>query len=85
MCSVYAIMNRTQILLDKAQYDTLKALSERKGVSLSNLVREAVAMYLKAGQERPAPGLGEIEGIASDTQGSGRKHDDYLYPKARRR
>ena len=85
MCMVYATMNRTQILLEKSQYDTLKALSERKGTSLSNLVREAVELYLKAGQKRPAPGLDGIEGIGSDVQSSGRKHDAILYPRRKRR
>jgi hypothetical protein len=73
-------MNRTQILLEPWQYETLKALAERRGVSLSNLVRDAVEVYLRAGENAPAPGLDDIEGIGSDTGAHGRDHDDLLYP-----
>lgn len=82
---MYAIMHRTQILLDKAQYDTLKALSERKGLSLSSLVREAVGVYLRSGRDGGAADLGDIEGIGSDAKGRGRRHDDYLYPAPKKK
>lgn len=73
-------MHRAQILLEKAQYDTLKALGERSGLSISSLVREAVELYLRTDAERAAPALEEIEGIGSDANASGRQHDAHLYP-----
>lgn len=77
-------MHRTQILLEKAQYDTLKALGDRTGLSVSNLVREAVARYLRT-DAGGAPSLEEIEGIGSDAQATGRAHDAHLYPRRTRR
>jgi hypothetical protein len=82
---VYAIMHRTQILLEKSQYDTLKSLCERKGVSLSNVVREAVALYLRTGAKKGAPSLDDIEGIGNDPDATGRKHDAHLYPRRKSR
>jgi hypothetical protein len=78
-------MQRAQILLEKWQYDTLKSLSEKRGISLSNLVREAVEVYLRQGERRRAPALQEIEGIGSDAAASGRRHDDFLYPAPKSR
>ncbi len=76
---VYAVMNRAQILLEEWQYDTLKALSERRGESLSHVVREAVAMYLSAKDQPTRPGLAQIEGLGSDRKATGRAHDQFLY------
>jgi hypothetical protein len=83
---MYAIMHRTQVLLEKSQYDTLKCLCERKGLSLSNVVREAVALYLRTGAEKGgAPSLDDIEGIGNDAGATGRGHDAHLYPQRKRR
>lgn len=76
---VYSVMNRAQILLEEWQYDTLKALSERRGESLSHVVREAVAMYLSAKDQPARPRLAQIEGLGSDRQATGRAHDQFLY------
>lgn len=78
-------MHRAQILLEKAQYDTLKALGERAGISVSHLVRDAVALYLRTDAGRGGPGLSAIEGIGSDAKTSGRHHDAHLYPRRPRR
>jgi predicted DNA-binding protein len=53
MVYVHDAMKRAQILLEEWQYDTLKALSEKRGESLSHVVREAVAMHLSA-KDQPA-------------------------------
>lgn len=78
-------MQRTQILLEGWQYETLKALSEQRGESLSGVVREAVEMYLKQAERAVVPRLEDIEGIGSDAKGRGRAHDDMLYGKRARR
>lgn len=84
---VYGVchMQRTQILLEKSQYDTLKSLCERKGLSLSNVVRDAVELYLRTVANKRAPALQEIEGIGSDAQATGRTHDTHLYSRRSRR
>ena len=82
----YTIMNRTQILLEEWQYYTLKSLSEKRGESLSHVVREAVALYLSAKEEALRVGLPAIEGLGSDREATGREHDRFLYgtpPRAR--
>jgi hypothetical protein len=82
-------MHRTQILLEKWQYDALKARAERAGRSLSDFVREAVSAYLgEAGVATDAPsGLDAVAGIGSDREATGRTHDRFLYNprKGRRR
>lgn len=78
-------MHRTQLILEDWQYDTLKSLSERRGESLSNVVRDAVAEYLGKAAPSAAPGLAAIEGIGTDSETSGREHDRFLYPTRKRR
>jgi len=72
-------MKRAQILLEEWQYDTLRALSEKRGESLSHVVREAVAMHLSAKDQPARPGLAQTQGLGSDRQASGRAHDEFLY------
>ena len=72
-------MQRTQVLLEGWQYETLKALSAQRGESLSHVVREAVEVYLRQAEADDVPRLDEIEGIGSDRGASGRTHDDVLY------
>lgn len=78
-------MHRAQILLERWQYDSLKAKSDRDGRSVSDVVREAVSAYL--GRSRPAArsGLEAIEGVGADRQGRGRNHDRLLYPPRSRK
>jgi hypothetical protein len=38
---------RTQVLLEQKQHQELSELAQRKGQSISNVVREAVARYLE--------------------------------------
>ncbi len=79
-------MHRTQILLDKWQYEMLKAMAESQGKSLSSLVREAVSAFLDNAKRRQAGlRLADIEGIAEDQDVTGRDHDRMLYgPEGRR-
>jgi predicted DNA-binding ribbon-helix-helix protein len=72
-------MHRTQILLEKWQYERMKTIAEREGRSLSSVVREAIDVFLRRGSAKPATRLSEIVGIAEDTESRGRNHDDVLY------
>lgn len=78
-------MQRTQVILDEWQYDGLKALAERRGESMSSVVRDAVAAYLRRPATSAGPALAEIEGIGRDAVASGRGHDGALYPTRKRR
>ena len=81
---MYAIMHRTQLILEDWQYDTLKSLSDKRGESLSTIVREAIGVYLQAKSAPQGVGLREIEGIGADRGISGRTHDQALYPTRKR-
>lgn len=72
-------MHRTQIQLDDGQYELLKAMAEREGKSLSQLVREAVSAYIRKRSRRTKVRLSDIEGIGEDSEASGREHDRFLY------
>jgi hypothetical protein len=78
-------MHRTQILLDKGQYEMLKTLAEREGRSLSSLVRDAVTAFLERRPTRSPMRLSEITGIGADPDARGRDHDDVLYRPRRGR
>ena len=72
------MMQRTQVLLERWQYDTLKGLAERSGRSLSETLRQILTSHLqlpKNARERLLP----IEGLGSDAKASGRDHDRLLY------
>jgi hypothetical protein len=73
------MLHRTQILLEPWQHDALRALAERDGRSMSELVRSILTEALRPG----APGAGgwirEVAGIAYDAQTRGEDHDAYLY------
>jgi len=77
-------MQRTQIMLEDWQYETLKAQAERRGRSMSELLREMLDASL--GKEPSlTPGLEDIRGIGADRKASGRRHDEFLYGKNGRR
>ena len=73
-------MVRTQILLKEHQHLVLKELSRQRGVSLSELVREAVDSLLQQEQrstvERAKALLGEFAADRSDVAAD---HDRYLW------
>jgi len=74
-------MHRTQILLEQWQYDTLKAMSEHEGRSISAIVREALDRQLGGAGKRAKRGLETVEGIADSPASYGRDHDEVLYGK----
>lgn len=79
-------MHRTQISLEKDQYETLRREARRRGVSLSALLRELVGMrYSKPKSARKAGGpLARITGLASGSgEAVGRSHNRYLYGRKR--
>lgn len=77
-------MQRTQIILESWQYDTLKALSEKRGESLSFVVREAIGAYLAQAGTSAERGIEDIEGIGEDDEATGREHDRFAYPAHKR-
>ena len=72
-----ASYHRTQILLEKWQA-TLKGLSEREGVSMSDLVRRILSQRLRSQPSRQKR-LATIAGIGRDRRAAGRDHDRWLY------
>ena len=75
-------MTRTQIQLEKNQYDRLRAMAARHGVSMAQLVREGVETVLAQDKDRdPWSDLSEIVGKYGRDQPAedvGREHDRYL-------
>ena len=81
-----SFMHRTQISLEKDQYDLLTREARRRGLSLSALLRQLIGeRYQKApARRRPADPLRAITGIASGTgEAVGRKHNKFLYGSRR--
>lgn len=81
------IMHRTQLSLERWQYEALKARARQEGRSLSALVREILTAHLEAGAGRAARRLEEVAGIAEGPADLGAQHDRYLYgqPRGKRR
>ncbi len=79
------VVHRTQILLEKQQYEALKAWSCRADKSLSELVRLAGSRLLGGGEGSGKKlRLSDIRGIGKDPGGlSGRDHDKALYGRPR--
>ena len=75
-------MHRAQILIEEWQYDTLKAEAERRGKSISEIVRELLSDRF---DRKPGKGgLTTITGIVDDPKTSGKHHDSYLYGARKR-
>jgi hypothetical protein len=70
--------HRTQLLLEPWQYGALKALAEREGVSISDMVRRILSRRLRPRSGR-GRGLRAVAGIGSDRKAAGRDHDRWLY------
>lgn len=77
-------MHRTQISLEREQYELLMREAQRRGVSLSALLRELVgARYQSSRRTRRNP-LGVITGIgAGSGDAVGRRHNRLLYGRKR--
>jgi hypothetical protein len=75
-------MTRTQIQLAKDQYESLRTLAARRGVSMAQLVREGVEAVL-AGEKDRDPWADVLEivgkyGRDEPPESVGREHDRYL-------
>ena len=87
-----ALEKRTQIYLAGQQHGALKRIAHQRGVSLAQIVREALTAYMAA-ETQPAwhratgsmDPLGDLIGCAEGDGDLAAHHDDYLYGKARRR
>lgn len=79
-------MQRTQISLEREQYELLAAEARRRGVSLAAVVRDLIAGKLgksprRRGQTDPLAG---ITGIGAGTgERVGRTHNRFLYGRKR--
>jgi hypothetical protein len=75
-------MVRTQVQFDKPQYERLKQLAARRGVSMAQLVREGVeAILLEDGARDPWDDLFAIVGKyggGGAPEDVGREHDRHL-------
>jgi hypothetical protein len=87
---VYGVytMERKQIYLPKEQEEALDYLAERRGVSVSHMIREAIAQYLVEVDETPIlervedHPLWRIVGIIDSPdmpEDASINHDHYLY------
>lgn len=77
------VMLRTQIQLTEAQARTLKRLARQKQVSLAELIRQSVDLYIAVEGKRPldeqyARALAVAGKYQSGDADLGRNHDDYL-------
>jgi hypothetical protein len=75
-------MIRTQIQLEEEQIEWLKAKARKRGVSVSQLIREGVQLF-RAYEERfpedkKKRALAAIGRFSSDVHDVSERHDDYL-------
>lgn len=68
-------MHRAQIIIEDWQYETLKSMARREGMSISALVRRILDRSLGHGRRS----LVSIRGIAHAPDLSGREHDEIIY------
>ena len=71
-------MKRTQISLEKNEYEALLARADSEGRSMSSLVRDAVHEYLGT-KVKGTSRLGEVRGIGAVGGGAARDHDSEIY------
>ncbi len=75
-------MHRTQILLDKEQYMTLRELASRRGCSMAQLIRDFIDIGLSATmpqRKNRQKILMSMKGFIDKADVSGRDHDLVLY------
>ncbi|MBI3074440.1 MAG: CopG family transcriptional regulator [Deltaproteobacteria bacterium] len=83
---------RTQIYLPAEQHGALKRLAKKRGVSLAQIVREALTAHM-AREPWPVPHrgtkivdpLGDLIGCARGPGDLAKNHDAYLYGRASER
>lgn len=71
--------HRTQIQLEKAQYERLKRRAAEEDISLSELIRRIVDRELGEQRGTDREKLREMRGIFADEGFSARDHDEVLY------
>ncbi len=71
--------HRTQVQLEKWQYEALKSLAREKDISLSEALRRILDRELPSTKQPKRKKREELAGFFSDPQGAGRDHDRYLY------
>ncbi len=83
---------RTQIYLPAQQHGALKRLAKQRGVSLAQIVREALTAHMAADpsaavrrETKVVDPLGDLIGCAKGPGDLAKNHDDYLYGNASRR
>jgi hypothetical protein len=71
-------MTRTQIMLEPRQHSFIASEAASRGVSVSALVREIIDAHM---EDTPpsSQGLMDLAGIITQSDFSGRDHDDILY------
>ena len=73
-------MHRTQIYLEEAQYETLRAKARREGKTLAGVIRDLLDIALGRGPDAPADPLDGVIGTArGDGAAVAENHADYLY------
>ena len=71
-------MRRTQLQMEEATYQELRSKAYSRGISMASVIREALAVYLAAGTERPS-GIQDFGFV-----GSGRSRESALDPISER-
>lgn len=76
------IMIRTQIQIEDAQIEWLRAKAKARGVSVSRLIREGVALFRaheeRFPEEKKKRALAAVGRFSSNISDVSERHDDYL-------
>ncbi len=78
-----ARMTRTQVTLERDEYEFLKAEAGERGCSLSSVVRGLVRTEMVRASST-VPHVWEIAGLFADGEFSGKDHDAILYGEPER-
>lgn len=78
----YAIMIKTQIQLERWQYDALRRLSRQESRSIADLVRQAVVQLVRRAESRSMPPLEEIAGKYQPREAGDLKEHDRSWAAA---
>lgn len=76
-------MHRTQVYLEKDQYEMLKTRARREGKTLASVIREILDAHMK-GDKPAADPFDAVIGLAKgDGSAVAENHAEYLYGKRR--